>query len=340
MNKIQTIAKKAGVSVPTVYRVFNNAYSTSDEIKRRVMEVADELDYHIEQKNRRNNHVGKPIAIIADEINNPMYGRVFEELERALERYGFYIYILIHFNDVNKEEELFKEAIEQKCTGIFFIPAVGSDSSFIRNLQRKRFPLIQLFREVYQNIDTLFIDDEFGWYLATRLLLQLGHRKIMIISAFPERWKKQKIFTSRFIGYQRAYQEMGLEAPTNLLFFTTYAECDHETLKASIVQNKPSAVVVGGDMVITETLKILSELKLQIPDDISFVAQDNFAWMEVYGITTISQQYMAIGDKLAKLMSSLYESERNREEHLPCRIGITPLLEARQSVKSITDTSR
>ncbi len=45
MPSTRKIAEKAGVSVGTVSRVLNNKDGVSDDVRRRVLEVAQELNY-------------------------------------------------------------------------------------------------------------------------------------------------------------------------------------------------------------------------------------------------------------------------------------------------------
>jgi len=43
---IYDIAKKAGVSIATVSRVFNKSANVSDKARNKVLAVADEMGYH------------------------------------------------------------------------------------------------------------------------------------------------------------------------------------------------------------------------------------------------------------------------------------------------------
>lgn len=45
MATIKEVAELANVSVPTVYKVFDENYTTTDEIRKRVLKASKELDY-------------------------------------------------------------------------------------------------------------------------------------------------------------------------------------------------------------------------------------------------------------------------------------------------------
>ena len=67
MATIKEVAELANVSVPTVYKVFDENYTTTDEIRKRVLKASKELDYR-PRKNRKTYRDSKTIAIIYNEI--------------------------------------------------------------------------------------------------------------------------------------------------------------------------------------------------------------------------------------------------------------------------------
>ena len=69
MATIKEVAELANVSVPTVYKVFDENYTTTDEIRKRVLKASKELDYR-PRKNRKTYRDSKTIAIIYNEFIN------------------------------------------------------------------------------------------------------------------------------------------------------------------------------------------------------------------------------------------------------------------------------
>ena len=57
MATIKEVAELANVSVPTVYKVFDENYTTTDEIRKRVLKASKELDY-------RPRKIGKPTGTV------------------------------------------------------------------------------------------------------------------------------------------------------------------------------------------------------------------------------------------------------------------------------------
>ena len=69
MATIKEVAELANVSVPTVYKVFDENYTTTDEIRKRVLKASEELDYR-PRKNRKTYRDSKTVAIIYNEFIN------------------------------------------------------------------------------------------------------------------------------------------------------------------------------------------------------------------------------------------------------------------------------
>ena len=69
MATIKEVAELANVSVPTVYKVFDENYTTTDEIRKRVLKASKELDYR-PRKNRKTYRDSKTVAIIYNEFQD------------------------------------------------------------------------------------------------------------------------------------------------------------------------------------------------------------------------------------------------------------------------------
>lgn len=132
---------------------------------------------------------------------------------------------------------------------------------------------------------TLRPDDQQGIYLATRHLIEQGHRHIAYLGDSRRQDNSDLAYQSRLEGYFQALQEGGL-AVCNALVEAHIGAPDHEAGAAGmariIERNKDiTAVVCFND---TSALGAIAELKrrgLRIPDDVSVTGFDD-VW-EAYG---------------------------------------------------------
>jgi DNA-binding LacI/PurR family transcriptional regulator len=83
------VAKRAGVSRSAVSRTFTLGASVSEETRRRVVEAADALGYHVNQLARGLMRSESGIAcLVASEMDTPYRARLVRELSHALQKAG------------------------------------------------------------------------------------------------------------------------------------------------------------------------------------------------------------------------------------------------------------
>ena len=87
MVTIKDVAKKAGVSISTVSRTLSGNIFVSDETKKKVLQVIEELDYtpNFFAKGLKEGKTGV-IGLVIPNINNPIYPMVTKGIEDMARR--------------------------------------------------------------------------------------------------------------------------------------------------------------------------------------------------------------------------------------------------------------
>src|SRR3954471_13154737 len=83
------VARRAGVSQPTVSRALRNMPGTSPETRQRVVAAATELGYVVSEvgRNLSTRRSGR-VAVVSDELTNPYYPELVEPLRLCLAAEG------------------------------------------------------------------------------------------------------------------------------------------------------------------------------------------------------------------------------------------------------------
>jgi LacI family transcriptional regulator len=175
--------------------------------------------------------------------------------------------------------------------------------------------------------DLVEVDHERGGYLATRHLLELGHRRIACISG-PHALSSS---AQRAEGCRRALAEAGLELPERW-----HRECDftsasgHTAMRELLAANpRPTAVFAANDLSAIGAMAAAAEEGLQVPRDMSVVGFDDIPLAEFAspGLTTVSQPKHRLGELAAQLLL-----ERIADPALePRRRVLRPALKTRHS---------
>lgn len=328
MSNIKDVAELAGVSVPTVYKVFSNNQYASPAVEEKVMKVARELGYvHKAAQKANASSAEKTIAIIVDDITNPFYGAMINEIRKGLHRYGHHLITISNTESWEQERNDIQVLLECKADALIFVPALGEQQQIVNRLIAQNYPLLQLFRPLYQDIDTILIDDELGAYLAVKHLLQSGHRRIMLMT------RSNPLLVKREEGYTRAYREAGIPMDEQCICLMTYVDNIKEMLKERIREIGPTAILSVGERLSVNTIQALREMNWKVPDDVSLIVYDDLAWTAAFDISAVSHSFESIGNLASELIVERLKESGTDEHKQPARLVLDPKLVTRNSVK-------
>jgi LacI family transcriptional regulator len=274
MPTIYEVSKLAGVSLATVSRVINNSGRVSEGTRRKVVNAMDELGYRpnsIAQAlaSSRSNCVG----VLVSELHGPFYGAMLSTIERTLRGAGKLAIFTAGHSDAAREKEGMQFLMGRNCDAMILHVEALSDE-YLRECRESMIPFVVVNRDVAGMSDRcISLNNERGGYLATRLLLQLGHRRIAYVSG-PLAWSDAR---ERLEGHNRALAEQGIEPDPALLFEGDYQESGGcralQTLLDKEVQF--TAVVCANDEMAAGAMDVARDRGLDIPGDLSIVGFDN-----------------------------------------------------------------
>jgi len=278
MVTIKDVAKKAKVSVMTVSRAINNHPDIKQETKLRVLKIAKEMGYrpNFFARNIKRENTGNIGFIVSEQYytnSEPFYSKVFKGASLKSQFYKFDIYLSV----LNTEsiEDIPNFIKERKvdcviCVGPF-------NNRLLEYLIKENLPII-LVDHYFENekIYMVNIDNVYGTYTSTKLLISLGHRNIGYIGGLKNYHYSSE---ERFTGYNKALIETGISIKENLIKINeapTILENGYELTKQLIEKkNNITAIVYHNDAMAIGGLKALTEKGYKVPDDISIVGFDD-----------------------------------------------------------------
>src|ERR1700736_4688750 len=157
-STIREVAKRAGVSIATVSRVFSGGARVTEDASRRVREAAVSVNY---QPNRiaRNLRVRqtRTVGVIVPDIENPFYTSVIGGIEEVLQA-SEHSLLLANSNENPKREQANVRTFQgEGVAGVIFAPT-GPDTDVYLQLSAASIPLVAISRipEALQ-IDTVSV---------------------------------------------------------------------------------------------------------------------------------------------------------------------------------------
>ncbi len=327
MATIKEVAQAAGVSVMTASRVARGMDCVKDSTKQAVLTAMQELGYEPDRLARAlRSNCSHTIGIVVADAGNSFYTQVNALIEQKLRAKGFSVLMSFSNEDSESERSSLAMLASARVDGIVLTPVRQTDTRSIDLISARKLPVLQLYRNVYNALDSLVIDDSYGVQLATRRLLDEEHRRILLLDV---NW------AGRAEGYRKAFTERGLTVDERyILAFDTSSFAEDDIIKA-IERLHPTAIVAGTNILGHATVTACRKLMLDIPKDMSIIVQDDVQWVTLMDITAISQPINRIAQETVNLMLSKVSAAGEGAAAEPVHRFIRPSLVERSSVASI-----
>jgi DNA-binding LacI/PurR family transcriptional regulator len=213
---LRDVASRAGVSVGTASGVFTNNPSVSDEARAAVLSAAGEIGYRPKRRGGSSalSDGLKTIGVLALPERyvgpaNPFYGPVLHGAQVAAGELGLSVLTEIMRNDELQVGSLPLIVERRQAQGLLLMGSMNDD--YVSAIQDVGIPCVLVDHRVDGlDVDCVLGEDERGGYMATRHLLDLGHRDpVPGVITGPH-----DVFTvnMRVDGYRAALAEAGLES--------------------------------------------------------------------------------------------------------------------------------
>jgi LacI family transcriptional regulator len=323
---IYQIAELAGVSSSTVARVLRGddrkSYRRSAETAERIRQLAREMGYRPNLRARafsrgRTHGVGllyTDDAWIFEGVNT----EVVNSLVRTLQYRGHHV-VFCPIDEGGAWQEIVLGG--QIDGGVVFQPLPLEVAKAVRERQ---LPLVLLGDDSDLTLSQVVVDDVAGAFAATRYLLGLGHKRVMLF--VHEMVKPHCSVQKRLAGYCAAMQAAGLA--TCELVRVHEAEAVDALVRGG---SRPTAVICYSDLESTLLVHGLWQVGLRVPADVSLIGfNDVFSTKYMTPpLTTVAFDAAKIGEMGAQCV--LTDSQASVEGKQPTVITIKPKLIVRGS---------
>jgi len=274
---LKDIAVRAQTSVATVSRVLNNSGYSSKEIRQRVLDAAEALNYQPNLRARglrqQRSHT---VGLLIPNLLNAYYTALADDISQLLNDCGCQLLLSSTRDDPQVEQAVFRQMVGHDVDGLIWVPTQG-EKKLLDTLVNRRIPAVSIVRQVEDNrLDTIVFEDFAGAQAATRHLLQLGHRRIGFIggdvsySSNHDRWQ----------GYLKAIEEAGLVAAPELIRLGRLRDAWGSIASDELLRlpAPPTAMFVASNSIMPGVMKTLRQHELSIPEDVSLICFDDLDW--------------------------------------------------------------
>ena len=240
------------------------------------------------------------IGLLVPNSLNPYFAELARGIEDYCERNGYCVILCNSDDNPEKQRSYLRVLLEKRIDGLIVASVGGDAAAWPPGLAAVRTPMVIVDRALDGiDADLVRIDHEYGAYLATRHLLELGHRDIACIGGPAH----TSVAQMRLAGYRRALNEAGVEVPPSACWKATSPAPAVTALPRMLLENNPpSAIFASNDMIGIGVLRAAAERNIRVPSELSVIGFDDIQMGRyVYpALTTVGQSILQLGEMAAR----------------------------------------
>ncbi len=302
---IKHIAQTLGISISTVSRALHDAYDVSPETRKKVMALAEELDYKpnpyavslVKQST-------KMIGVLLPEIAVYYFSMVVKGIQDVAYSVGYNVMFFISGESLEREKQILKNLNVNSLDGLLVsVSGETNTSEHFKKLIDQGLPIV-FFDRVLNDIHTSKVvqDDYQGAFDVTQHFIDQGFTRIAHLAGS----KSLNISKQRLQGYLDALEKNGLPINKKYILYSGYTEEDglRDMSKLLEVKPLPDALFCVNDRKAIGAMLALKRYGFKIPQHIAIAGFMNAPITEVVtpSMTTVEQSAYEIGLKSCQML--------------------------------------
>ena len=321
---VARIARLAGVSAPTVSRVLNGQAGVARGTRQRVEEVLRQHGYQRPEGSGRL----AILEVVFHALESPWALDIITGIEQVARGHELAVVLTEMEGRLTPGRAWTEQVLARRPTGVI---AVFSELTVQQQSQLaiRGIPLVVLdpTGEPLHQTPSVGATNWSGGLAATRHLLELGHRRIGMLSG-PTEWPCCR---ARLDGFRAAMDAAGVPVDPELVRVSTlYVEGGmRDGAELLRLPDPPTAIVTANDFQAMGTYQAARRAGRRIPEDLSVVGFDDlqFAAWSVPPLTTVRQPLARMGATAAELVLALAAGEQPEQP----RVELATTLIVRES---------
>jgi DNA-binding LacI/PurR family transcriptional regulator len=269
-----------------------------------VLSAIEELNYSPSPIARRLS-LGRTltIGVIAPFFIRPSYVERLRGVEAILAN-SEYDFILYNVETVARRDACFRNIPRRERLDGLLIMTLPPTDDEVAGFKEASMPVV-LVDGAHPHISHVIIDDVAGGYLATKHLIDLGHRKIGYISDLLQEGPFGfRPVADRYQGYRQALAEAGIQFCSEYHRQGELSRREARRLARELLTlpDPPTAIFAYSDTQAFGVLRAAQDLGLKVPGELSVIGYDDIEIAEFLHLTTIRQHLYDTGARGAELL--------------------------------------
>lgn len=274
MITIKEVAELAKVSQATVSRAINNHPTVKEANRKKVYAAIEQLGYKPNAfaqalASSRSNSIG----MLVGSLDGPFYGPLMHHTEDTIRQNNNHLIVTSGQESHSKEKDSIEFLRSKRVDGFILHSDKLSDDELIEVVKNTPATII-LNRYIPDIADNcIYIDNELGGYLATKHLLEHGHKNIACITGQLSKVDSR----DRLQGYRLALAEAGIQYNPSYVIEGRFDHDGNHERARRLLDRAPeiTAVFCQNDNIALAVYDVAVERDITIGQDLSVVGFDN-----------------------------------------------------------------
>ncbi|MPY12289.1 LacI family DNA-binding transcriptional regulator [Arthrobacter bussei] len=319
------LATAAGVSLPVTSKVLNGRSGVSPKTRAKVNALLEEHGYRPRQKSAEQASL---IELVFHELESAWALEIIRGVEHVAREHGMSVVLTETGTRHTLGPEWIEGVLSRRPAGVVLVLS-NLPLDFRRKLDVRDIPfvIIDPAGNPAPDVPSVGSANWAGGMLATRHLIDLGHKRIAVISG-P---KNMMCSLARIDGYRSAMNMANLPIDTGFIRYGDFHVDGGRAHAFALLRSTdpPTAIFAGSDLQALGVLDAARQIGLRVPEDLSIVGYDDLQlarWTSP-ALTTVHQPLIQMAEEAARMVLRFRSGERPNN----CRIELATSLVVRQS---------
>lgn len=307
--KLADIAEKVDVSIVTVSKALSGQKGVSEELRERIIKLADEMGYvprHSNTDSAREPLKSYNIAVLIQETYldkyDSFYWMMYQQVAScAMEKESSTMLVMVT-PQMEENLEFPKLLGGGKADGAIIIGKLSEE--YLAMLHRSvSEPIVYMdFSDADRQTDAVVSDNFYGGYDVTNYLISMGHTSIAYVGTLLA----TSSIMDRYLGYVKALLEHGLKPRDSW-------QIDDRDLHSGIIDEEkllklpkdmPSAFFCNCDLTAGKLINKLKREGYRVPEDVSVAGYDNYLHPDLCDvpITSYEVDFRSMAERSVKFL--------------------------------------
>ena len=306
---VKDVAARSGVSFQTTSKVLNGKGSVSEQTRERILSAAKDLGYVPNILARSLvTRVTQAVGLVASDFGDPNLSRFIVGAEQEARRQGYAVVISSIDPDGTGGDRATRALIERRVDGVLLAAPQMEEDVKTAPLIHRQVPTVSLHHVPGGGVATVGSDHSLTGLLATRHLIEMGHRKIATITGPLSR----RVTRSRLHGYRQALEEAGIRYEVSLIEESDWQISGGFEATRRLLSRRAglTAIFAQNDTMAIGVLSFLRGLGRRVPEDCAVVGCDDLevAAHTVPPLTSVRVPFHETGEAAMRLLLAMIAS--------------------------------